>query len=52
MHFTFWLTLPNGSRQDLVTDNLFQAKRLARERSAAKLFVHNPLNQVVSQLAF
>jgi len=52
MHFTFWLSLPNGSRQDLVTDNVFQAQRLARERSAAKLFVKNPATNVVSQMAF
>lgn len=52
MSFTFWLTLPNGSRHDLVTDNVFEAQRLARERCAAQLFVKNPATKAVGQMAF
>lgn len=52
MHFTFWLTLPTGERHDLVTDNMFIARRLARERVARELFVKNPCSGIVSRLAF
>lgn len=52
MSFSFFCAFADGTQNSIDTHNIFEAKRRARNIGAAKLFVKNPGNNVISELSF